>query len=79
MSALGVSKLMLGGISPFSRAKATLITAAMPLAASRYPMFVLMEETYRGFYALLPLPKTEPIALDSTGSPALVPVPCAST
>ena len=48
MFSLPTAKLMLGGMSPFSKANATLMIAARPLAVSKCPMLDLTEPTYRG-------------------------------
>src|SRR5690349_18203826 len=60
--AFGFSKLMLGGIWPFSSASATLMMAATPLAVSVWPIFVLTEPILKGWSSVLVSLKTEAMA-----------------
>jgi len=76
MFGFGSSKLIEGGTTRLSSASIALRSPAMPEAASRWPTLVLTEpigsgrERWRASASL--------IALVSIGSPAGVPVPCAS-
>ena len=79
ISGFGVWKFRLAGISRCQMARATLISPAMPAAPSRCPILVLTEPTASGEPGGRARPMTDPSAAASTGSPALVPVPCSST
>jgi hypothetical protein len=56
---------------PFSRISTLLITPAIPLAPSRWPMFALIDPTYNGSAWLRYCPKAAPIAQASIGSKKL--------
>ena len=63
-----------GGIKPFSRILTALTKPASPLAPSKWPIFVLIEPTSRGWPLWRTVPKVAPMAAVSRGSPAAVPV-----
>ena len=60
-------------------ARTTLISPAIPAAASRWPTLVLTDPMTSGDAGSRPSRKTLASALTSIGSPSGVPVPCAST
>ena len=77
MSGLGVLKCRDRGRRPCSRASIALSNPASPDAGSRWPMFDLTDPIGRGRERRCP--SARPKASASAGSPARVPVPCAST
>jgi hypothetical protein len=76
---LGVSKFSCGGSSRCFTASVALMSPATPEAGSAWPMFAFTEEMRSGRSFARPGPITSASARTSTGSPTLVPVPCAST
>ncbi|GEM_PF-2089579 len=58
----GFSKLRCRGNISFSKDRMTLMTPAIPAAASRWPMFVLTEPISSGLSAGRPAPSTAPAA-----------------
>ena len=67
-------------LRPCAAARTALIRPARPAAASVWPMLVFDgTDQQRLLAAIAHAPKTAPSAANSTGSPALVPVPWAST
>lgn len=75
MFSLGVLKLVLGRMKPFSNIMAALMTAMTPLAFSKWPTLLFTDPSWRGFLGVLPSEKTLWMAVASIGSPTLVPVP----
>ncbi len=66
------------GSSSCSSDRITLISPAIPAAASRCPTFVFTDPIRSGRPASRPAPNAAPAACTSIGSPSDVPVPCAS-
>ena len=74
----GLRKCRFGGIIRRLSDKATLITPAMPAAASKCPILVFTDPIRLYLPLGRPDDSTFPMAAASIGSPIAVPVPCAS-
>ena len=80
MSGFGELKCKLGGRMPCCIASNTLVTPHNPDAGSGCPMLDFTDPIRRGPVSGARLSqKTDVSEFSSSGSPALVPVPCAST
>ncbi len=79
MCGLGVCRCRCAGSSPCCSARTTLISPAMPAAASRWPMFVLTDPMATRRPPARAAASAAPSARVSIGSPSAVPVPCVST
>ena len=77
MAGFGVAQCSDGATRPARNASTAFSSPAMPLAASRWPMLVLTDPMVSGRDRRAP--SASPSAAASIGSPAGVPVPCAST
>jgi hypothetical protein len=79
MRGLAFLKSRFGRIYPFSSIRIVFTTAAIPLPPSKCPIFDLTEPTFSGSSEFRPGENTVEREPASIGSPAAVPVPCAST